>query len=134
MPYFLFHELQLTTILLSICDFYMSWRTRFISLKLCVGFSIFDSLSFSLKSIFLFSKMNGLYEFTFFQNQSNRIVTHSFAPRPLIFKLHQEFLKSNDISVSWSSPKNDLLTNFLKLENRSFENVFFFSLSIVLFK
>ena len=134
MPYFLFHELQLTTILLSICNFYMSWRTRFISLKLCVGFSIFDSLSFSLKSIFLFSKMNGLYEFTFFQNQSNRIVTHSFAPRPLIFKLHQEFLKSNDICVSWSSPKNDLLTNFWKLENRSFENVFFFSLSIVLFK
>ena len=134
MPYCLFHELQLTTILLSICDFYMSWRTRFISLKLCVGFSIFDSLSFSLKSIFLCSKMNGFYEFTFFQNQSNRIVTHSFAPRPLIFKLHQEFLKSNDISVSWSSPKNDLLTNFLKLENRSFENVFFFSLSIVLFK
>ena len=26
-----------------------------------------------------------------FQNQSNRKATHSFAPRPLIFKLQQEF-------------------------------------------
>ena len=28
-----------------------------------------------------------------------------FAPRPLIFKLQQEFLKFSDIFVSWSSPK-----------------------------
>ena len=27
------------------------------------------------------------------------------APRPLIFKLQQEVLKSNDIFMSWSSPK-----------------------------
>ena len=64
--------------------------------------------------------MNGLYEFNFFQNQSNRKVTDSFAPRPLIFKLQQEFLKSNDICVNWSSPKNDLLTNFLKLYKSKF--------------
>ena len=61
-----------------------------------------------------------------FQNENNRNVTHSFVPRILIFKLQQEFLKFNDICVSRSSPKTDLETNFLNLENRSFENVSFF--------
>ena len=41
----------------------LSWSTRFVSLKLCVGISIFDSVSFLLKFIFLFSKMHGLFEF-----------------------------------------------------------------------
>ena len=41
----------------------------------------------------------------FFQNQNNRKATHSFAPRPLIFKLQQEVLKFSYISMSWSSPK-----------------------------
>ena len=43
----------------------------------------------------------------------------------MIFKLQQEFLKFNDICVSWSSPKTDLVTNFLNLEIWSFENVSF---------
>ena len=60
-----------------------------------------------------------------FQNHNNRKATNSFAPRPLISKLQQEVLKFNDICVSCSSPKADLVTNFLKLENRSFENVSF---------
>ena len=60
-----------------------------------------------------------------FQNKNNTKATHSFAPRPLIFKLQQEVLKFNDICVNWSSPKTDLVTNFLYLENRSFENVSF---------
>ena len=51
------------------------------------------------------------------QNQNNRKVTQSFAPRALIFKLHQVVLKFNDICVSWRSPKTDLETNFLNLEN-----------------
>ena len=50
---------------------------------------------------------------------------HSFAPRPLIFKLQQEVTKFNDTCVSWSSPKTDLETNFLNLENQRFENVSF---------
>ena len=54
-----------------------------------------------------------------------RKATHSFAPRPLIFKFLQEVLKFNDICVSCSSPKADLETNFLDLENRSFENASF---------
>ena len=34
------------------------------------------------------------------QRYNNRKITHSFAPRPLIFKLQQQFLKFNDICVS----------------------------------
>ena len=49
--------------------------------------------------------------------------TQSFAPRPLIFKLQQDVLKFNDICVSWSFPKSDLVTNVLNLEHRSFENI-----------
>ena len=51
----------------------------------------------------------------------------SFAPRLLIFKLQQEVLKFNDICVSWSSPKSHLETNFLNLDNWSFENFYFFN-------
>ena len=50
--------LQLTTVLLLICDFYMSWSTSFVSIKLCVRFSIFDSVSFLLKFIILFNVTN----------------------------------------------------------------------------
>ena len=62
----------------------------------------------------------------FFQNQNNRKATHTFAPKPLIFKLQQEFLKFNDIYVNWSSCwsswyMRDLVTRFEKLKNRSFE-------------
>ena len=46
MPSFFFRELQLITVLLLICDSYTSWSTKFVSLKLCVGFSIFDSVRF----------------------------------------------------------------------------------------
>ena len=60
-----------------------------------------------------------------FQNQNNNKTTHSFGPRPLIFRLQQENLKFNYVCVSWSSPKTALVTNFLNLENRSFENVSF---------
>ena len=42
-----------------------------------------------------------------------RKATHSFASRPLIFKLHEEVRQFNHICVSWSSPKTDLEMNFL---------------------
>ena len=57
---FFFRELQLITVLFLIYDSYMTWSTRFVSLKLCVGFFIFDFLSFLLKFIHLFNKMQGL--------------------------------------------------------------------------
>ena len=47
-----FRELQLITALLLICDSYMSWSTRFVSLKRYVGLSIFD-LFFYLFIIFI---------------------------------------------------------------------------------
>ena len=54
-----FRELQLITVLLFICDSYMSWSTRFVALKL--GFSIFDLVLCLLKFILLFNKMHGLW-------------------------------------------------------------------------
>ena len=125
MSSFFFRGLQLITVLLLIWDSYMSSSTRFVSLKLFVGFAIFHSVSFSLKFIFLFNKMHWLTlkRPNSFQNQINIKATYSFVPRPLIFKLQQEVLKFNDICVSWSSLKSYLVTNFLKQENQSFENV-----------
>ena len=52
-----------------------------------------------------------------FQNKNDRKATHSFAPRPLIFKFQHKVLKFNDICVSWSSSKTNLETKFLNLEN-----------------
>ena len=60
MPSFFFRELQLITVSLLICNFYMSWSTRFVSLKQWVGFLIFDFVSFLLMITFLFNKMHGL--------------------------------------------------------------------------
>ena len=45
MPFFFFCELQIIIVFLLIYDSYMSWSTRFVSRKQCVGFSIFDSVS-----------------------------------------------------------------------------------------
>ena len=63
MLFFFFRELQLITVLLLIYGSYMNRSTRFVALKLCVGFSIFDSVSFLLKFIFLFNKIHGLFDF-----------------------------------------------------------------------
>ena len=61
MPLFSFASSN--TVLLLICDSYMSWSKRLVSLKLCVGFSIFDSFSFLLKFLVLFHRMQGLFDF-----------------------------------------------------------------------
>ena len=58
-----------------------------------------------------------------FQKYNNRKATDSFAPRTMIFKSQQELLNFNDTCMS--SPKTELETNFLNLENRNFENVRF---------
>ena len=125
MPSFFFRELQLITVLVLICNFYMSWRTRFVSLKLCAGFSIFDSVSFWLKFIFFCSTKCmdrlTLKRHNSFQNQNNKKAIHSFDPRSLVFKLRQEVLKFSNISVNWTSLKTDLEPNFLNFQNRSFE-------------
>ena len=38
-------------------------------------------------------------------------------PDLLIFQLQQEILKFNDVCVSWSSPKTDLVADLLNPEN-----------------
>ena len=37
-----------------ICNSYMSWSTRFVLLKLCMGFSVFNSISFSISILFIY--------------------------------------------------------------------------------
>ena len=132
---FFFWEIHLIKFLLIICDSYISWSKRFMFLKLCVGFSIFDSVSFLSRFTF-FVKIFLLVSCYFswdsltskhhnsFLNKNNRIATHS--SRPLIFKLLQEVLKFNDICVSWSSTKTNPEANFLNSQNWNFENVSFF--------
>ena len=51
-----------------------------------------------------------------FQNENNIKATHSFAARPLIFKLPQKVLKFNDIFMSWSFPKLTRWQIFLTLK------------------
>ena len=62
---FFFREYQLITVLLLICDSYMSWCTRFISLKLWGSIPIFDSTSFSI-SYFLFFIIYFFFIFIFY--------------------------------------------------------------------
>ena len=50
--FFFFWELPVITALLLIYDSYMSWSTRFVSLKSFVEFSIFDSVSLECVTIF----------------------------------------------------------------------------------
>ena len=87
---FFFCKLQFLTVLLLIHNSYTSRSTMFTSLKLCVGFPIFESVSFLLKFIFSFNKKHELKRHNSLQNKNNRKTTHSFAARPLIFKLQQQ--------------------------------------------
>ena len=98
---------------------YTRWSTRFISLKLCVRFSIFDFVSLLEFIILLKKSMDSLNlkRHNPFQNKNNRKATLSFAPSSLIFKLQQEVWTLSDICLSWSSSQSDLEMNFLYLEN-----------------
>ena len=121
---FIFWKLSFTLI----CDSCMSSCRTLISLKLCVGFSIFDSVFFLLRFIFFLRKnMDSLTlkSHNSFRNSSKRKATHNLAIRPLIFKLQQEVWKFNDIWVSWSCSETDLETIFINAENRNFVYVFF---------
>ena len=127
MPSFL-RELQLITFLLLICDFSMSWITRFVSLKLCVGFSIFRFVSFLLKLIFFSAKCMDSLTLKCHNSFKIKIIQKSHTglfPRSMIFKLQIELVKFSEICVNWSSPKPDLEKNFFNLENRIFENTSF---------
>ena len=85
---FFFRELQLITVLLLIFHPYISWSTRFVSLKLYV---------FLLKFTFLFNETYGyLYSFTLkrrnsFQHENDSKVTHSFAPKLWFLSCNKKF-------------------------------------------
>ena len=95
----LFRELQFATVLLLICDSYMSQNTRFVAVNRSVAFYIFNSVSLLFKFIFLLKQKRGLFNSNFhssFQNKINRKATQTFAPRSLVFKLQEEVSKFND--------------------------------------
>ena len=64
-----------------------------VSLKLSVGFSIFRFRFVFIKVNIFFNKKDGLFDFktSLFLLKLNRKATHSFVPRPLIFKLDKKF-------------------------------------------
>ena len=123
MHFFCSCELQLITVLLLICDSCLNWSTRLISLKMCVEFSIFDSASFLLKFMFLFNKKHWLFSFLIITFKIKTVEkTSSFNSSTMIFRLQEEIANLiKSAWVGWSSPKTDPKTNFLNLENWSFE-------------
>ena len=133
----LFFPFSFVTVLLLILNSYTSQIIWFISVKLSLSLSlslcvwadggggggggggprgsIFDSVSFLLNFVFFSTKSMDFLtlKHNSFKNKSNRKATHSFALRPLIFKMQQGVLKFNDICVSWGSPKTELEKNLL---------------------
>ena len=102
------------SVLLLIRDSYTSWGTRFISLKVCMVFSIFKSLCFcSTKNMDSLT----LKRHNSRKNKNNRKAAHSFASRSLTFKLQEKVWKLNNICVNWS-----FKINFLKVHKCWSEN------------
>ena len=112
-PSFSFRESQLITV--AICDPYISRSTRFVSLKLCVGYSIFDSISFLLKFIFLFNKMYRLFVFKRHNSFQIKIIE-----KP---KVVARSFKIQWYLLELGFPKNSPGDKVFNPENRSFENV-----------
>ena len=72
---------------LAILISYISWSKKLISLKLCVGFSVFESVSFLLKFIFFMNSLT-LKRHNPWKTKILKM-PNSFAPRPLISNLQQ---------------------------------------------
>ena len=62
--------------------------------------------------VYVFDKEACIFKF-----KKDREIRHSFAPRPLLYKLQQNVLNFHSFCVSWSSPNIDLGTCFLDFEN-----------------
>ena len=103
--------------------FLFELKHKLISLKMCVEFSIFDSASFLLKFMFLFNKKHWLFSFLIITFKIKTVEkTSSFNSSTMIFRLQEEIANLiKSAWVGWSSPKTDPKTNFLNLENWSFE-------------
>ena len=128
MHFFSFVSSKLITVSLLICNSYTDWSPSFISLKLCVGFSIFDSFLFLLNYIYFFhqkARTLTLKRHNSFHHKSNGKATHSFAPRLLIFKLQQE-VQNSMISAWFGAPKNWPGDKLFKLSKQKFWVCHFF--------
>ena len=82
---------------------FMSWSTRFVtSLKICVGFPIFDSVLFLLKFIFLFSKKYGLFDFKGASKKNCESVKKGKFVMKIFFQIMlNEVLKSCENDIYW---------------------------------
>ena len=74
------------------------------------------------------SRVQLCFKMKYVENETEKITTQFFSQASLIFKLQQEVIKVNDMCMPWSLPETDPETNFLNLENQSFENVSFLSI------
>ena len=117
-----------SSVLLLICHSYMSWSTWFISLKLCVGFSI--SIPSRFHYTWYFYPTDSMHYLTLkrlnsFQNKNNIKATYIFATRP-DFQVARRSLKIQWNCLCWSSPKNWPGDELFKLFNfPSFDYVIF---------
>ena len=109
-PPFSFAISDRCSVLLLICDSYLSWNARIISLKLRVRFSIFDSVSFLLKFELLLKKCMDSLTLTrhnSIQNQNNRKATHSVAHTDLwILSCNKKF--QNSMISAWNGSPQKL--------------------------
>ena len=121
---FLLRELQLITVLLLIS--YTSGSTWFISLKLCVGFSIFDSVSFLLTLYFYSTKSMDsltLKRYNSFQNKNNRKAV--LLPDFWFLTCNRKF--ENSMISTWvGAPKNCLGEEAFKLRKSKLLVRYFF--------
>ena len=111
--HFFISRVQLITVLLLINNYYTTWNISFISKKLCLRSSIFDSVSLLLIFIFLFNKNHTLWlwESMILFKKINTTATHSLS---FFFKLQQKNWRSNDICASWTPWPKDEILSFLK--------------------
>ena len=113
-PSFFFRKLQLITVLLFNLRFLYELKHKVgLSKTVCRIFHFQFRFVFIKVYVFLTKCMDSLTlkRHNFFKNWNNRKATHSFVPRPLIFKLQQEVLKFNDIIMSRSF-ENVSVSNF----------------------
>ena len=110
--------------------FYTSWSKRFISLKVCVGFSSFDLISFLLKFMFFSSKtMDSLTSkrHNSFQNKNNRKATHTDllpVARRFGWRLKiQWYLRELVLLRNWPGDELFKLRNYLNFWERQFFSI-----------
>ena len=107
---FFFLKLQLIRVLYLICSLYTSWSTTFISLKVRVAFSIFNStFIFVFIKVYIFVQQK---DHNSVQNKKSIKSNHSFAHRPLTFKMQPETMDLETIFSNLEIPSFEYVTSF----------------------